>query len=321
MNGLQYVIGIDGGGTKTEAVVLSTSGELLAERVGESTNPHAVTFDRAFAHLEQLLDVIFDIPELGGENCLSVCLGLSGVDTEQERRTFADYMETFKAKRGLTFGVHLHNDAQIALMATLCRDEGIVVISGTGSIVYGVTPERKTYRAGGWGNLLGDEGSGYDLGLRTLKAVMRSYDGVYPPTALTDLVLEACGLVRVTDLKTYVYRPDIRKQDIARFAELCIRAAEGGDPIAVRIVGTGAEQLADTASALIGKDPWFADCDLVTNGSIFEHSALFAELFRQNVYKRHPRVRIRPSLRAPAYGAALMALKQTHKPIAKESSS
>lgn len=307
---MQYVIGIDGGGTKTEAVVMDLEGNRVGGHTGASTNPHAVTFPTAMEHLHQLLDAVFALPVVQGSECVAAALGLSGIDTPAERESVNQSLDSYRQRTGLRFQTYLNNDAQIALMATLERDEGIIAISGTGSILFGLTPARERYRVGGWGQLLGDEGSGYEIGLRTLKAVMKSFDGIEPPTRLTEAILAHKGFSVITDLKPYIYSPCIKKHDVAQFAELCIRCAEGGDPAAAAIVRDEAQQLAKAALTLIGKNEWFGSCDLVTTGSIFKYSALFAETFRAAVNAAHPDVRVRPAANAPAYGAALLARRQ-----------
>lgn len=318
---MRYVVGIDGGGTKTEALVLTEDGREWGGLVADSTNPFAVTFERSTSNMASLLDRVFALPGLQGMSCAAVCLGLAGVDTEEERATFRAYMEQYRVERGLGFETFMNNDAQIALMATLRDDRGIIVISGTGSIAFGLTEDRRRFRAGGWGHLLGDEGSGYDIGLRTVKTAMRSYDGIEPPTLLRDMIVEAYGFSAITDLRTYMYQPHLKKQDIAKFAELCIRAAERGDDAAQRILENAAGDLAETAAALVRKDPWFESCNLVTTGSIFKHSNRFADAFRERLNRLVPRVRIHGSERDPAYGAALLAWRQLQQNYSKEPTS
>ncbi|WP_409343877.1 N-acetylglucosamine kinase [Paenibacillus sp. MBLB4367] len=307
---MKLVLGIDGGGTKTEALALDQNGDLLLRLTGESTNPHAVTFPKAMRNLGELLDAALASPAIQGFDLTAAALGLSGVSTEEEQRAVQRYLQDYQKERQMTFDVSLLHDAQIALMATLGREEGIIAISGTGSIVFGLSPEGERYRVGGWGHLLGDEGSGYEIGLRTLRTIMRSFDGIIPPTRMTDLLLEAYGFSSLAELKPYIYNDSIQKSDIAKFAEICIRASEDDDKAAVNILLYAAGELADAAIALIGKNEWFQACDLVTTGSIFTHSSRFSGLFREKVAGTYPGVTLHASTQPPAYGAALLALKR-----------
>ncbi|WP_158289269.1 BadF/BadG/BcrA/BcrD ATPase family protein [Paenibacillus flagellatus] len=318
---MRYVIGIDGGGTKTEALVLAEDGREWGGLVVDSTNPFAVSFEQATRNMASLLDKAFSIPELREATCEAVCLGLAGVDTDDERARFRSFVEQYRDERGLVFETFMNNDAQIALMATLGDDRGIIVISGTGSIAFGLTEDRRKFRVGGWGPLLGDEGSGYDIGVRTLKAAMRSHDGIEPATLLTESIVRTYGFASVTDLRTYIYQPHLKKHDIAKFAELCIRADEQGDDTAGRILDAAAGDLAASAAALVRKDPWFEQCRLVTTGSIFRHSTRFADAFRTGLGRLAPNVRVIPSEREPAYGAALLARRQLRQSQSKGPSS
>lgn len=315
---MRYVIGIDGGGTKTEALLVAEDGREWGGLTAESTNPHAVTFEQAARNMAGLLDRALSVPGTEKLECAALCLGLAGVDTAGERERFLAFLEAYRAERGLSFPIYLNNDAQIALMATLGDDRGIVVISGTGSIAYGLTEDRRAFRVGGWGPLLGDEGSGYDIGVRTLRAAMRSYDGIEAPTALASMIVERYGFSAITDLRHFVYKPHVKKHDIAKFAELCIRADEAGDPTAGSILEAAARELTVSAAALVRKDPWFASCDLVTTGSIFTHSKRFSAAFRDGLSRLAPKVRIHPSAREPAYGAANLAWRQLRQNDAKE---
>lgn len=307
---MRYVIGIDGGGTKTEALAIAEGGRELFRHTVESTNPHAVSFDRAAETMKSLLDRVFDSHEVQTYSCAAICLGLAGVDTEQERERFSRYLKQYRSERGLSFEIFMNNDAQIALMATLEDDRGIIVIAGTGSIAFGLTEDRRRFRAGGWGHLLGDEGSGYDIGIRTLRAAMRSHDGSAPPTMLNGIIMKEYGFSAITDLRSYIYQPHIKKHDIAKFAELCIRADVQGDQTARDIIEASAAELTDTVAALIRKDDWFAQCDLVTTGSIFKHSVTFASAFESKLLPYAPRIRIQGAAREPAFGAALLAWRQ-----------
>lgn len=299
-----YVIGIDGGGTKTEAIALDSQGRQIDRYVGGATNPHAIGFEQGQHHLSQVLDYFLDRHPV---RCAAVCLGISGVDKPHERQVYENFLQQYTNHRQTALRHHLTNDAEIALMTGLERPHGIVVIAGTGSIVYGITPDNQKYRVGGWGHLLGDEGSGYQIGLQALQAVMKSYDGVYPQTLLSELVLHKCALVSMKDLKEYIYRPVITKQEIADFAALCIQAAEQNDSIAIRIISGAAAELACLTLTLRLKNTWLEQASIALSGSIFRHSKLYTTHFTQCLLSSASKVDIRLTHNAPAYGAAQWA--------------
>ncbi len=305
---MNFVIGVDGGGTKTEAAAMSMDGAEVGRFAGKASNPYAVTFEKAIDHIHEVLMAFFNQAPYPVGQCAGVCLGLSGVDKEQEKQRFHDALLQFVRQLGADFPIWIRNDAEIALNAALGTHFGIAVISGTGSIVYGITPEGGKFRTGGWGHLLSDEGSGYQIGLRTLQAVMRQYDGVIPETSFSGLVLNKLQISSPLDLKEFVYQPEVKKQHIAEFAELCIRAASEQDAAAVEILRRSAAELAELTIALRKKHDYFQSAPIAAIGSVFKHSTLFLEAFKQELAAEKACNGIIVSGRSSAYGAASLAV-------------
>jgi N-acetylglucosamine kinase-like BadF-type ATPase len=240
---------------------------------------------------------------------------LAGVDRDEEKERIQRKIYDYCQSKGWHFPLIMRNDAEIGLAAALHQANGMLAISGTGSIVYGMTPDGKKHRTGGWGHLLGDEGSGYHIGLCSLQEVMHSYDGVRGPTLLTELILAACGVSSARDLKSYIYRPEVQKKEIASFAESCIRAAENVDDAAARIVRQAAADLSAQACALILKHEFYRTAPLGISGSIFRHSSLFRETFAKHIVSEYPEMKVTLSGRDPVWGAAELAMAS----VAKES--
>jgi len=311
---MNYVLGFDGGGTKTALLALALDGQNLAAIEGAASNPKAVTFEKAAANLTNLIDQFFEVTAFKPEDCRGMCFGIAGIATEEEAvsmtKQIANYID---ARYGLSLPISVRNDAEIALMAGLGQNSGMIAIAGTGAIVFGFTPDRKRFRAGGWGHILGDNGSGYDIGLRTLQAVMLAYDDVMPPTTLTELVLAKHGFASPEDLRVYIYQPFIKKQHIADYAELCIQAAEQGDSTAIAIVRNAAAELADLALALRSKDDWFKQSPIAVTGSIFKYSELFMDAFRERLQTKWNNPRVIRSEHAPAYGAAMLVISELER--------
>ena len=313
---MSYYLGVDGGGTKTELAAISEDGTLLHRAAGASTNPHAVTEAGAIRELLSLLEALLVSDVLRGRALAGLCLGLSGVDLPTERRAFEEAIRRFLSDRlGRDVPFSLLSEAEISLMAAVGRPYGLLVVSGTGSIVYGVEPDGARFRAGGWGHLLGDEGSGYAIGLRALKAVMAAYDGTMPATSMTAALLASLSLREAPELKSYIYRPEIAKADIASFAKLAIDAGEAGDAVAAGIVRGEAEALAGTAAGLLDRRPTFLAEPVAFAGSVFRASPTFRDAFRRALAARHPGVRFATDAAdgslepgpSPAEGAAQLA--------------
>ena len=149
--------------------------------------------------------------------------------------------------------VRIANDAELVMAAGTPGGWGVALISGTGSIVFGRDPNGDTSRAGGWGHILGDEGSGYALGVAALRAVMCAFDGRGPRTLLTDAVLAHWSLASPTDLVDQVYSADVGPAEIAGLAVLVDRAAAAGDGVAQAITAAAGRDLAVTVAAVVGQ--------------------------------------------------------------------
>lgn len=306
---MKLFLGLDGGGTKTDLTVINEQQEIQLRVRGKGTNPHLETLQTASAELTSLLEQIIHSPQINPQQISGLCLGMSGVHTEEEKQQIIQVIKTLQVQQGIDYPISFQNEGQIALMATTGSSHGVVVISGTGSIVYGFDDQGEYYRTGGWGHLLGDEGSGYRIGLLGLQAIMRSYDGIIARTMITPLIQEAWNLENVLALRTLVYQTTPSKIFIASAAPYIIQAADEGDPIALRIIMDEAEQLALTTIALIRKYDYFASQDIVLSGSIFQHSRLFAEIFTARVQIDYPTSNlINSNTGLPAAdGAALLA--------------
>ncbi|NGM82892.1 N-acetylglucosamine kinase [Paenibacillus sp. 7124] len=308
---MKVYLGLDGGGTKTDAAAVDSQGSVLARFTGGPSNPHAGTFNETAAELDRVVrGLLSSLPEKDIQSG-GICLGMSGIDTSKERSLISTAIRSTLAEWAGEPPVAVASEAQISLMAALGQEFGVQIISGTGSICYAFAPDGSHWRTGGWGHYLGDEGSGYSIGLRALKSVMRSYDGVQPPTGITGIILEEYDLSRITELKSYIYQPERGKADIAAFAKPCLKAASGGDECAIRIVTEEAAALADTAAALLERLPAELRSRAVLTGSIFAHSPLFARTLRGKLLDRYPSLEFVDGTLAPppSVGAALLARK------------
>ncbi|ANY74298.1 N-acetylglucosamine kinase [Paenibacillus ihbetae] len=308
---MEIFIGVDGGGTKTEAAAINASGQVISRFTGGSTNPYIVTFDGAMKELQAVIEGLMEPFNLSSASCSSICLGMSGVSSDEERQRVRQYLESHFLERQLSPHIYMRSEAEISLMAVLERQYGILIISGTGSNTYGITKSGSIHRVGGWGHILGDEGSGYQIGLQTLKSVIKSHERILPPTRMSSLILKTYPLSHIADLKSYIYQPAITKQNIASFARCCIEAAEAGDHVALDILRSQADELAETTSALIMQHHEFATSDVVCIGSIFKHSRVFREAYRAAIRERYPRLQFPEAAhdRTPAHGAAMLAYR------------
>jgi len=308
---MDYVLGFDGGGSKTELLAVDLQGKELFSAQGGPSNPKAVSGTQMLEHLESLLSEAIHSDALRGQRCRAVALGLAGMATNQEQQQ-ADTLIRCSFHKLLPdmSSFYITHDAQIALMAGLGRQHGIIAIAGTGAIVYGLTPSGSQKRTGGWGHILGDKGSGYEIGLMTLQQVMLAYDKVASPTLLTERVLQHYGLNEPPDLRQLMYQPHIHKKHIAEAASVCIYAAIEGDNAATGIITRAASDLAGLTAALRHQDAWLASSEVAVTGSIFKYSELFLHTYRYELKKAGHIAPVILSAHKPAYGAAMLALEQ-----------
>lgn len=244
-----YVIGVDGGGTRTTAVVADLDGKILKKARGESINYHGVGEKRAGAHLHKLLKNFLKKYWVG-----AVVIGFAGLDTKKDYEIYQRIVKRVLPSRIKFF---ICNDTKTALEAACDTKSRLLIISGTGSNVYGEYGEKGT-RAGGWDFLLADEGSGFEFGMKAARAAIRSFDGRGPKTILEKLVLKKNGSKAMTDFIPKVYeiwhkKPQTFKQYIASFAPVVDEAYKKRDKIAKQIIEEGAEELFLGARAVIKK--------------------------------------------------------------------
>lgn len=201
-----------------------------------------------------------------------------------------------------------HNDAIVALAGGTLGDPGAVVIAGTGSTAWAYLPGGGWVRTGGWGYLLGDEGSGFAIGLEALRRVTRASDGREAPTSLTQAVLKAYDIQDVWDLIPLMYGGPVPKQRIAGLAPVVLREAEAGDRVAVAVVRQAVDDVALLVAALRQNAELPSPCPLVVVGGLFSNT-LFFRMFQERIEAQRLGFEpFYPAL-APAAGACAMALR------------
>lgn len=246
---LPLLLGIDAGGTKTQAVLALPGGQVLARGQAGPANYQSAGRAAALAALDAAAAEALAAAGLESHQVQAVCLGAAGVDRPEDRGAFDDWAASAfpRARRRIA------NDAIIVLYAGTPEGWGLAMISGTGSIAYGRHPSGQLARAGGWGYLLGDEGSGYAIGLAALRAATRAADGRGPRTCLLPDLLAHWELADPTRLVRKVYGEPggaAARAEIARLARLVERAAAEGDPTAAAILAAAGDELAQAAAAV-----------------------------------------------------------------------
>ena len=238
------IIGVEGGGTKTVAWLARSradgSFEILGRGTSGPSNIHAVGLDSTLAHLLEAIDQARSAANWPEHPAEALCLAMAGVDRPQEAELFAAWARSQK----IADQVQVTNDCEGLLAAGTQDGWGVALVAGTGSITFGRTAEGQTCRTGGWGYLMGDEGSAYTVALAGLKAAVRSADGRESEGRLLPDYLGRLGLNQPDDLLQAIYLNHPERAWIASLADVVTKAADEGDPAALRILGSAAEELA-----------------------------------------------------------------------------
>ena len=235
---MQYVIGVDAGGTKTTAAAFLPDGTKLAEEKGAFGNV-TVDFDAGISHICETVDRLMQ--KVDGD-CVYLCLGCAGIETGGRKEKAAAIF-----KERYPFPCFLTNDALLGLYAALCGKDGILIIAGTGSIGY-LKKEGELRRFGGWGHLINDDGSGYTIALKAIRFIAYSFDTNQSETALKRAVFEKLGITKLRELIDFTYRSS--KGEIAALVPVIEDCANKGDPQAQEILRWAGERLAQLAIGL-----------------------------------------------------------------------
>lgn len=242
------VLGVDGGGTTTVCLLAErTTGTVLGRGVGGPSNIQAVGVDVGLRALDDAIDRAFHAAGVPRGKVGSICLGLAGID----RQEGLDVIHGWAERGAVAATVTVANDATLLLAAGTPDGWGLAVIAGTGSIAFVRTPDGTLGRCGGWGYLLGDEGSAYQVALSGLRAACRSFDGIAPPTALVQAFVTRMSLREPPDLIPAVYRGAWDRSAIAGLAPMVLELADRGDEVATSIVKQQARELAMTAAGAV----------------------------------------------------------------------
>ncbi len=308
--GRRVVVGVDGGGTKTEAVVMDEARQVLGRGRGPSSNYHAVGQEAAAAALREAITGALDQADATYRDVICLALCMAGVGRPEDRALIERMMRDIYPFPRLV----IHNDAAGALAAGTGRLLGVVVIAGTGTIAYGVDRDGRSARAAGWGALLADYGGGFWIGMEALHAVVCAADGRGPATALTEHVLSRLGLRTPEDLIPWTYDQPFTWHRFAALASIVAEAARLGDDVARDILRRAGRHLADSALAVIRRlrleDQRF---DLVLSGSVWRAGDLIQSPMRAAVLAVAPFAHFIIPTRTPAEGAALLAWEESNR--------
>jgi N-acetylglucosamine kinase-like BadF-type ATPase len=304
-----YSLGFDGGGTKTECVVLDASGNTIGEGRSGPSNVLRCGFDTAFRSLIEAADEALKSASLHKHSVSDVCAGLAGAG----RRNVVRRVLVFLAQEFPNALAQVITDYEIALEAAVGAGPGIVLIAGTGSVAYGRNAAGETARAGGYGPWVGDEGSAFEIGRLAVAAVARSRDQAGPITLLTDMIPAALDCGDCDELTQQIMKNP--EEIFPALFPVVAEAAEADDSAAKEILFTSAIGLGNLAMIVarrLGmKDHEFS---LVKSGGVFGHSRMLDALLDSVVVSGALRAKISKLRISPAVGAARIAARLAESP-------
>ncbi len=314
MKSEQYIIGMDGGGTKTHAVITDMNGKILAEHFAGQSNFQIIGVEKAAETIFSLVEMCCESVNCEIKNIASVACGLTGAGRIGDQQRMAEGLNKFAvSKKSKLKNIVIESDARIALEGAFKGDAGIILIAGTGSIAFGKDSKGIIHRVGGWGRMLGDEGSGYFLGRLGLTAVTRHIDRRGEKTKLTAMIAKEFGLNDQTAIINAVYKNNF---DIASIAPLVLKAAEKKDSICVTIIETAVIELAEHIRVAGLKIIPHTSKKVKTKihvsliGGLIANDTLISRLLKQYLAYNHPNIEIIPPMASPAYGAVVMGMKK-----------
>lgn len=296
---MKIVAGIDGGGTGTTLEIWDDNGNKIARKTFGAFNLNSI----GESSYKKLLSNIFETIVQAGD-CRAVCIGAAGISNPQVKELTEETGERYSLSRKLI----LKGDQDIALYGAMSGKAGAILISGTGSICNGMGNDGTIVRAGGWGHLIDDEGSGYALGRDTLSAIVKAHDGRGAKTILTRLVQEYWQVTDINGLIAKTYSTS-DKSNIASLSCLLDRGAKVNDMISMEIIRTNAQKLCKLVQAV--------SCRLMQNplplclmGGLLTHDTVFCREVVNCLSSQYPEVVLKKPDMDAASGAALWAWRR-----------
>jgi N-acetylglucosamine kinase-like BadF-type ATPase len=300
------VIGVDGGGTKTHAILVGLDGTVLAEASGGPSNLATIGIVKAAQVVLELIVECAKKASADPDMLQNAVLGLAGAGRPAVRTEFTEKLLALSAKQKFPLKtITVETDARIALEAAFAGGSGIALIAGTGSIALYHTEDGKYLRAGGWGHLIGDEGSGYAIGRDGLMAAMRQHDGRGEKTLLTKKAVEHFGVASPEDLIPKIYT---EHADVASFAPRVFEAEVERDRLAHLILVKNANDLAEHVRVLIMQSRPKFKLPVCLMGGILASENVYAKMVKEKIVASLPQALILKPKFPAAFGAAILGL-------------
>lgn len=307
---MDYIIGIDGGGTGSTCVITDLTGKIFFTCKGGPTNFLRFDISEVTLTIFRLIEKCKDNLKIDFKDIACVIIGTAGAGKKENASMLEKNLTDFFKKEKIQINkTKVESDAIIALEGAFSGKPGSILIAGTGSIIFGKNKSDKIYRLGGYGSKIGDEGGGYSIARKGLNAVSKDFDGRGEKTLITKLVIEKYGIDSGDKLINEVYTNNF---DIASAAPLVIEAAAQNDRAAIKILDEEADELINHIKKMFE----------LMNESEMKISFIGALIFNKNFYSDLLKTKIKSILadvyvvepeNSPVSGAVLLAKKYLQK--------
>jgi N-acetylglucosamine kinase-like BadF-type ATPase len=304
-------LGVDGGGSKTAALLVDESMHELGTGLAGPSNHLRVGMADATRNIERAVNLALVEANVPFAAIQYAYCGVAGSDHPEHREKVVESLRIFFPRNNFT----VDSDARVALTGAVGFEAGIVIVAGTGSVSFGRNTHGAEARSGGWGPTLGDEGSGYAIGRDGLSAVVRAFDGRGPVTRMTNILCDHFGECHPEDLPKFVYAPSTHADDIAVYCKMVIEAAENGDALARGILEDAGRELARSVVAVATRLGMLETAFPVAYvGGAFHAGRFVLDPLEKWLEHHAPEATLQTPLRPPVEGAAMMAIRAAKDP-------
>lgn len=309
---MQLYLGIDGGGTRTRAILVDSSGRIFGEGEAGPSNYNNVGLDAAGRALRAAAESAWARAGQPFAPAASAFLGLAGIKASVDIARLTSLAESVAlAPAGQ---IIVANDLHNALAGGLAGRPGIALIAGTGTNCLGRDASGATFMCGGWGWLLDDVGGGIGLALAGLRAATRAADGRAPATGLLPAALAFFGLTEANELLERLYVRSCPPDELASFSTVVIREAAAGDATALAVLQVGASALAELVAGATRQLDFPAGPEVVLLGGCARSGAPYQPLIEAAIRSALPAARLVEPNGTPLHGAARNALRAAGLP-------
>jgi len=308
-----YVIGIDGGGTNSRAVLCDEMGRVYAFTKAGPVNQNSVSIEKVASQFQLLIQNLRQQAPEYFQQVTYVFAGVAGTGKEEARLRIQEILEDIKP---FDASMDVKHDGYNALYAGTLGEPGVVQISGTGSLTFGMNAQGNTARAGGWGYLIGDEGSGYAIGRDALSAMAKAHDGWGEPTSLSKYILNQFEVKNPHDIIPHIYNQSHPRQHIANLSRYVMDAAINHDSVAQDIIHKAAHDLSEQIRAVVTKlFDKHQKVPVVLTGGVFTSADLIIPSIDQTFDQYYRNIDLLEPKITPLGGAVIAAIRASDRQV------